>query len=194
MCCRPKLHHHLLLLLCRLVHFPSFKISGGALLPTSLCLISLRVTIFSLGVNLPCSIISSGSVLRQLQLITPVSSSKWVSCLLRELYNHLLVVLFSIPMCLLFLSILVVFVQHLTLSSLIVICTTLLLRCLLSDMFDNLFKVIMLSPFNSRMLIYVFLLLSMIIIFYNLFSKICHISGKFYPCGWPQPWGFHCSQ
>ena len=35
----PQPHHHLLLLLCRLVHVPSFQISGEALLPTGLCLI-----------------------------------------------------------------------------------------------------------------------------------------------------------
>ena len=50
--------------------------------------------------------------------------------------------------------------------------------------------VIMLSPLTSRMLIYIFLLLSIIIIFYNLFGARCHISGKFYLFGWLQPLGF----
>ena len=37
-----------------------------------------------------------------------------------------------------------------------------------------------------RMLIYIFLWLSIIIIFYALFGTICHISGRFYLLGWPQ--------
>ena len=70
---------------------------------------------------------------------------------------------------LLFLSILVVSSPYLTLSGLIVICISLLLRCLLSDMFSNLFSmVIMLSSLISRMLVYIFLLLSAIIIFFTI--------------------------
>ena len=89
-----------------------------------------------------------------------------MSCLLRELYNHLLVVLVSIPMCLLFLCIWVVSGQYLTLSVLIIVGTSLLLRCLLSDMYTSIFNVvIMLSPLISRMLIYTFLLLSIIMSF-----------------------------
>ena len=38
MCYSPQPHHHLLLLLFRLVCFSIFLISGGALLPTGLCL------------------------------------------------------------------------------------------------------------------------------------------------------------
>ena len=102
--------------------------------------------------------------------------------------NHLLVMLISILVCLLFLSVLVVSGPYLTLSSLIIICTSLLLRCLLSDMSGSLFSdVIMLSPLIFRMLIYIFLLLSIIVISYNLFGAICHISGRFYLLGWPQP-------
>ena len=72
----------------------------------------------------------------------------------------------SIPVCLSFLSVMVVSSPHLTLSSLIFICTSLLLRCLLWGMYSNLFNmVIMLSPSIYRMLIYIFLLLSVIIIF-----------------------------
>ena len=48
---------------------------------------------------------------------------------------------------------------------------------------------IMLSPLICRILIYIFLLLS-IIIFYNLFGTKCHISGKFYLLSWPQHLGF----
>ena len=78
---------------------------------------------------------------------------------------------------------------YITLSGLIIMCTSLLLRCLLSDMYGNLLSgVIMLSPLNSRILIYIFLLSNIIIIiFYALFGKICHISGNFYILSWPQP-------
>ena len=97
----------------------------------------------------------------------------------------------SIPVCLLFLSILVVSGPYLTLSCLIVICISLLFRCLLSDMSGNLFSVvILLSPLISRMLIYIFLLLSVIVIFYDLFGTLCHICGRFYLLGLLQPLGF----
>ena len=89
--------------------------------------------------------------------------------------------LVSIPVWLLSLSVLVVSDPYLTLSGLLIICISLLLRCLLSDMYGNLFNVmIRLSQLISKMLIYIFLLLSTVIIFYDLFGKICHISGKFY--------------
>ena len=85
------------------------------------------------------------------------------------------------PNVFLFLSIPMASSLYITISSLIIICTFPLLRCLLSDMFQNVFNiVIMLSPFISRMFIYIFLLLSIIIIFHNLFGKICHITGKVY--------------
>ena len=67
------------------------------------------------------------------------------------------------------------------------ICIYLHLRCLLSDMSSSLFSVvIILSPLISRMLIYIFLSLSIIVIFCNLFGKICYISGRFYLLGGPQ--------
>ena len=50
--------------------------------------------------------------------------------------------------------------------------------------------VIMLSPLIYRMLIYIFLLISIIIISYNLFGTICLISRRFYLLGRPQPLGF----
>ena len=107
-----------------------------------------------------------------------------MSCLLREQQNHLLVVLVSIPVCLLFLSVWIAFGQYLILSSLIVICIYLLLRCLLSDMFGSLFSmVIMFSPLISKMLIYILLFLSIIIILYDLFGTIHHITGNFLPSG-----------
>ena len=110
-----------------------------------------------------------------------------MSCFLREWLNHCLVVLFSIPVCLLFLSILVASGTYLTLSGLIVIGIYLLLRCRLSDMSSSLFSmVIMLSPLISRMIFYIFLLLSIIIIFYDLFGTICHMSGRFHLLGWLQ--------
>ena len=113
-----------------------------------------------------------------------------MGCFLRQQLNHLLVVLVSIPMCLLFLSILVASAPYFTLSSLFIICIY-LLGGLLSDMSSILFSVvIMLSPLVSRMLIYIFLLFSIIIAFYYLFGTICLISGRFYLLGWPQPLGF----
>ena len=73
-------------------------------------------------------------------------------------------VLVSIPICLLFQSILVASDPYLTLSSLNVICIYLLLICLLSDMSGSLFSlVIMLLPLISKMLIYMLLLLSIMI-------------------------------
>ena len=114
-----------------------------------------------------------------------------MNCFPREQLNDLLVVLVSIPVCLLFLSILLASGPYLTLSNLIVICIYLILRCLLSNMCGSLFSmVIMLSPLISRMLIYIFLLLSIIIICYDLFCPIHHISGRFYILGCPQPLGF----
>ena len=75
-------------------------------------------------------------------------------------------VLVSIMMCLLFLSILVVSSPCLTLNGLIIICTSLLLRCLLLDIYGNLFNVVtLLSPLISGMLIYISVLLSIIIVF-----------------------------
>ena len=114
-----------------------------------------------------------------------------MSCFLREQLNHLLVLLVSILACLWLLSILVASGPYLTLSSLIVICIYLLLRCLLSHIYGSLFSmVIMLSPLIYRMLIYIFLLLSIIVISYDLFDTVCLISGRFYLLGWPQPLGF----
>ena len=167
MCNNPQLHHFLLLF--RLVHFPSFDINGrGALLPTGLCLIWLRVIIFHLDLVLPCSIVSSGSILRQLQVIIPLSRKTWTSFLLRELKNHYLVVLVLISVCLFFIRILVVSGPHFTFNSSVIISTSLLLRCLLSDMYISLFSmVIMLFPLIARVLIYVFLLLGIFISFYE---------------------------
>ena len=52
--------------------------------------------------------------------------------------------------------------------------------------------VIMLFPLIYRMLIYVFPLLSIIIISYVLFGVMCLISGRFYLLGLLQPLGFLC--
>ena len=79
----------------------------------------------------------------------------------------------------------------LNLKHLIVICMYLLLRYQLSDISGSLFSmVILLSPLIYRMPIYIFLLLSIIIISNDLFGTMCLISGKFYLLGWPQPLGF----
>ena len=59
------------------------------------------------------------------------------------------------------------------------------------NMFGSLFSVVIMpSPLIYRMLIYIFLLLSIIIISYDLFGTLCLISGKFCLFGWPQPLGF----
>ena len=96
MCYSPQPHHHLLLLLCRLNTSPSFR--------------SMEEEYFQqgcdqYGLGSPSA---SSSMLRQLQFIMPLSRRKKMNCLLRELENHLPVVVVSIPMCLLFLSILTV--------------------------------------------------------------------------------------
>ena len=63
-------------------------------------------------------------------------------------------------------------------------------------MYDSLSsRVILLFPLIYRMLIYMFPLLSIIILFYILFCIMCPICGRFYPLGLPQPLGFlHPSQ
>ena len=59
----PQPPHHPHLWFCRLACMLSHSlISAEALLPTGLCLIWFRVTIFGLGHALPCSIISSSSM------------------------------------------------------------------------------------------------------------------------------------
>ena len=72
----------------------------------------------------------------------PIIQNGWMSCLLREQLKHLLVMLVSMPACLLFLSILVTSSPYLTLSSLMIICIYLLLRCLLSNMCGSLFSMV----------------------------------------------------
>ena len=60
------------------------------------------------------------------------------------------------------------------------LCTFLLLRCQLLKMYGSLSsRVILLFPLIYRMLIYMFPLLSIIIIFYILFGVMCLISGRF---------------
>ena len=65
--------------LCRLAHFPSFYINGEVLLPIGLCLIWLKVTIFSLGAILCNSVKSNGLRLRLLQLIILLCRRRWMS-------------------------------------------------------------------------------------------------------------------
>ena len=50
--------------------------------------------------------------------------------------------------------------------------------------------VIMLFPLIYRMLIYIFILLSIIIVSYILLHIMCFISGRLYLLGWPQPLAF----
>ena len=129
MCCSHQ-PHHLHVQIFRLVCFSIFFINREVLHLTGLCLIWFRVTIFSLGPILPCSLTSSSSVSRQLQLIIPLFRRRWMSCSLREQWNHLA--------CLWFLGILVASGPYLTSSILIIICIYLLSRCQLSDMFGSL--------------------------------------------------------
>ena len=69
----------------------------------------------------------------------------------------------------------------------------LLLRYQLSDMSSSIISmVIMLFSLIYRMHIYIFLLLSIIIISYNLFGTMCLISGKFAFWAGHSPLGFHC--
>ena len=94
--------------------------------------------------------------------------------------------LVSFLACLWFLSILVASGPYL-----IIICIYLLLRCLLSDMCGSLFSVvIMLSPLIYRMLIYIFILLSIIVVYYHLFSTTYLLSGRFCLLGWSHPLKF----
>ena len=104
----------------RLVCFSIFLINEEALHLTGLCLIWFRVTIFSFSPILPCSITSGSSMSRWLPLIIPLFRRRWMSCLLKEQLNHLLVVLVFIVACLWFLSILVASGPHLTWSILII--------------------------------------------------------------------------
>ena len=79
----------------------------------------------------------------------------------------------------------------LNLKHFIIICRYLLLRCQLLNMHGSLSSaVIMLFPLIYRMLVYIFLLLSIIVISCVLFGIMCLISGSFYLLGLPQPLGF----
>ena len=80
---------------------------------------------------------------------------------------------------------------YLTLSILFVLCIYLPMRCQLLDMYSSSpSMVIMLSPLIYRMLICIFLLLSIIIISCDLFGIMCLISGRSYLLAWLQPLGF----
>ena len=194
MCQRPPpLHppHHLSLQHFRLVCFSNFLINEETLHPTGLCLIWFGATIFSLNLILPCSMTSGTLMLRQLQHIILLFRRKLMSFLLREQYNPPQVVLVSILACLWYLSILGAFVPYSISSILIIICTFLLLRCQLLKIYSSLSsRVVLLFPLIYRMLIYIFPLLSIIVISYILFGKMCLISGRLYSFGLPQPLGF----
>ena len=76
-------------------------------------------------------------------------------------------------------------------SDLITTCTYLLLRCLLSDRYNNLFnRAIILFLLISNMHIYIFLLLSITFTFSILFGNTNFISGGFFHLGWPWLLGF----
>ena len=185
--------HHLHLQLFRLVCFSTFLINGEALHPTGLCLILFRVTIFSLGPILPCSMTSGTLMSRQQQLIIQLFRGRSMSFLLREQLNPLWVVLVSILACLWYLRTLGAFDPYSTRSILIVICTYLLLRCQLLNMYGSLSsKVIMPFPSIYRMHIYIFPLLRITIVSYILLGIMCLISGRSYLLGLLHPLGFLC--
>ena len=77
-----------------------FLINGEALHPTGLCLIWFRVTIFSLGPVIPCSMTSGDLMSRWWQLIILLFRGRLMSFLLREQLNPLLVAFISILVCL----------------------------------------------------------------------------------------------
>ena len=89
------------------------------------------------------------------------------------------------PVCVLFQSVLVTYDPYSTWSDLITLCTYLPLICLLSDRFCNLLNsVFLLFLLISMMPICLFLLLSITITFYSLFSYTNLISGRFFHLGW----------
>ena len=193
MCQSPQLLQpppHVHLQLFRLVCFSNVLINEEALHPTGLCLIWFRITIFSLGPVLPCSMTSGNLMSRQQQLIILLFRGRLMRFWLRVQLNPLLVVLVSILACLWCLSILGTSNPYLTCSILIIICIYLLLRCQLLDMYAS-SVVIMLFPLIYRMHIYIFLLLSIIIVSYVLFGIMCLINRRFCLLGWPQPLGFY---
>ena len=105
--------------------------------------------------------------------------------------NHQLVVLAFTTVYFLLLSTLVAYDWHSTLHNLFAIHAYLLLRCLLSDRYLNLFnQEITLFLLISRMLIYLSLLLNITITFYILFGNTNLISGRFFLLGWLWPLGF----
>ena len=93
MCWSLQLHQYNLLPLCRLVHFLKFWINEEALPPTGLCLICLKVTIFSLCAVLFYSIILNSLTLKMLQLFILLLRRRWISYQPGVPVNHVLVVL-----------------------------------------------------------------------------------------------------
>ena len=154
----------------RLVFFP---ITSNRFL-----LIWFRVTIFSLDHALPCSVTLGSSVWRWLAAHQPIIQKE-----VDELFSKGAIEP-SLGIAGFYSSVFVVpkhtgglwpilnlkWVNH----------YMHILKCLLSDMCGPLFSmVIMLSSLIYRMLIYIFLLLSITVIFYDLFVTTCFISGSF---------------
>ena len=97
----------------------------------------------------------------------------------------------SVPVCLLFLNILLALDPYLSLRSLVIIFIYLLLGCLLSDMSGSLLSmVIVFSQWNSRMFVCIFLLLSIIVILTFFFWCNTPYQWKVLPFGWLQSLGF----
>ena len=166
--------------------FPFFGNSGETLLPTGLCLIWFRVTIFSWGHTHSCSVTSSSSMWRWLQLIIPLIRRRWVICFLREQLNHLLVVLVSIPVCFLFRSVLVAsgpylkwFNHYLHIPSFTMPTTWHVWQLIQHGNYD--FSIDLQESYLHIPIV------KHLHHFYNLFGTICHISGRFYLLGKLQP-------
>ena len=168
MCDSLQFHHHQLRLFCRLVHFQNFWISGASLLPVVLCLLWSRVTIFSLGATLLfCNFrwFSIKAALAHHPNIQEVDKMLVKGAIEPSTGNAGFIL-----MSLLFLCIWVAYDPNSTLSSSITLGTYQLLRCPISDRYGNLFfnRVTMLFLLISRMLIYIFLLLSITVTCYCL--------------------------
>ena len=79
MCCFLQLYQYHLYTLCRLVYYTNFWTIGEALLPIGLCIIWLRVTIFSIDALLHHYLSLNNVTIRLLQLIILLTRRRWMS-------------------------------------------------------------------------------------------------------------------
>ena len=161
---------------------------GEALLPIGLFVIWIKVIIFSLGHGLLFSNFQWFSVKAAVSH-HPVIQKELQELLSKGVIEHQLVILVSIPRCLSFLSVCVVYSLFSVLSDLITTCTYPLSRCIVLNRYCNLFsEVIILSPLILRMLYYI--LFSILVTFCDLFGKINLIRRKVCHLGLLQPLRF----